>query len=258
MNKKVKTQVIIQARAGSSRLPGKILMPFVDNISVLGWIIERAKCSKSAERIVVATTVNSKDDETVKVCERHCCSYYRGSEEDVLDRFLNALKAFPCDVIMHITADNPFFDVTETDRLASNLEENGLDYTSNHPMGMPLGTGTEAFTSESFFAMADKTNDLYDHEHVTPYYYNHPELFKLLDLAPLETHPFAKNVRLTLDTPEDFKFLRSLNNVMNITDPKEQPSTNEILTFLEAHPKLVEINRGIVQKTFPSRNYKNH
>ena len=254
MKDQVNVQIIIQARMGSSRLPGKILAPLTGKFTVLEWIIERARYSKYAKRIVVATTTNPKDDETIAACERRGCEYVRGSEEDVLNRFLDVFQSFPCNIILHITADNPLFDVSEMDRLIETLEKDGLDYVNNHPAGLPLGTGTEAFTSSSFFLMAGNTNDPYDHEHVTPYFYNHPELFRQKNLAPLNIHPFAQNVRLTIDTPEDLNFLRQLMDRMKITIPNEQPSTNDILSFLESHSDLLEINRGIAQKTFPSKN----
>jgi spore coat polysaccharide biosynthesis protein SpsF len=256
MKDKVNVQVIIQARMGSNRLPGKILSPLAGEFSALEWIIERARCSKYAERIVVATTVNPKDEETIAVCKHRGCEYVRGSEEDVLNRFVDVLHEFPCNIVLQINADEPLFDVSEMDRLVEVLEKDGLDYVNNHPAGLPLGTGTEAFTFSAFFLMASKTNDPYDHEHVTPYFYNHTDLFKQKNLPPLEIHPFAKNVRLTLDTLEDLKFLRQLMNQMKISVPKEQPLTNDILSFLQNHPDLIEINRGIVQKTFPSKNIK--
>lgn len=257
MENEVDVQIIIQARMGSSRLPGKILKKLVSDFTILEWIIELAKCSRYAERIVVATTENPKDDETVSACMRRGCHYSRGSEEDVLKRFVDALYIFPCNIVLQINADSPFFDVGEMDRLVEIIKEKGLDYASNHQGGLPLGTGTEAFTSKSLFLVASKTDDFYDHEHVTPYFYNHPEIFKQSIMYPLNFHPFAKQARLALDTSEDLEFLRQIVKQMNISSPDSQPSTNEILSFLEKHPYLLEINKNVIQKTFPSRDYKN-
>lgn len=257
MENKVDIQIIIQARMSSSRLPGKILKKLVGNFTVLEWIIERAECSRYAERVVVATTENSKDDETVSACTRRGCNYSRGSEEDVLKRFIDALHIYPCNIVVQINADSPFFDVEEMDRLVEIIKENGLDYASNHPGGLPLGTGTEAFTSKSLFLVASKTGDPYDHEHVTPYFYNHPEIFKQSILSPLNSNLFVKRVRLALDTPEDLEFLGQIVKQMNISSPNNQPSTNEILSFLEKHSYLLEINKNVIQKTFPSKDYRN-
>ncbi len=247
----VDVQVIIQARMSSTRLPGKILAPFIGDYTVLEWIIERARSSNLVNRVVVATTTNPKDDETIAACIRSTCEYARGSEGDVLGRFEQVVNEFPCKTIVHITADNPFFDLDEMNRLTETLIENGLDYANNHPAGLPLGTGTEAFNSEAFLKMAKMTDDPYDHEHVTPYFYNHTELFKQTNLAPLELHTFAPNVRLTLDTPQDLQFLKELTTRLNIVSSDKHPSTVGILSFLQEHPEIVEINKGIVQKTFP-------
>ncbi|MBI2025350.1 hypothetical protein HYT04_00985, partial [Candidatus Kaiserbacteria bacterium] len=103
--KKVEVQVIIQARMGSSRLPGKILKPYVGGYAVLEWIIERARLSTRAERVVVATTTNQKDDATEDACRRIGCDFVRGSEDDVLARFADAARAYPSDVILQINAD---------------------------------------------------------------------------------------------------------------------------------------------------------
>jgi len=257
MKNKVNVQIIIQARMNSSRLPGKILKKLVGDFTVLEWIIERAKCSKYAERIVVATTENFNDNKTVAACIRRGCDYLRGSEEDVLKRFIDVLHTFPCNIVLQINADSPFFDVDEMDRLVEFIKESGLDYVSNHPGGLPLGTGTEAFTSESLLLVASKTNSPYDHEHVTPYFYNHPEIFKQSVMSPLNPNPLAKQTRLALDTPEDLEFLRQIMGQMNISSPINQPTTSEILSFLEKHSNLLGINKNVVQKTFPIRDYKN-
>ncbi len=252
--KYVDVQVIIQARMGSSRLPGKILSHFVGGHTVLEWIIERARQSRFVQRVIVATTTNPKDDETILACERRGCDYVRGSEEDVLARFVHAAKEFPCKTIVHITADNPLFDLSEMDRQIETFLEEDLDYANNHPTGLPLGTGTEVFKTSALLEMAEKTQDPYDHEHVTPYFYNHAEMYKQKNLSPLQVNPLAPSARLTLDTPQDLEFLKELTNQMEITAPEKQPTTFEILSFLERHPKLLEINKDVIQKTFPVKN----
>jgi spore coat polysaccharide biosynthesis protein SpsF len=254
VHQRVAVQVLIQARMGSTRFPGKILSRFVENFTVLEWIIQRARQSRYAERIVVATTTNPKDDETVAVCRNCGCDYARGSEEDVLGRFVAAAQIFPCRVVSHITADNPLVDISEMDRLLAVLDANGLDYANNHPAGLPLGTGTEVFLFEALLRMEKMTNVPYDREHVTPYFYDNPSRFRQVELAPTVPHRFASKVRLTLDTPEDLLFLRKLAEGLNLSVPECQPETGAILDFLELHPDLLEINREIRQKTFPTRN----
>lgn len=245
------THVIIQARMGSSRLPGKILKPFVGGYTPLRWLVERARGSAIAGRVIVATTTNPKDDATEAACKEMGCDVYRGSEDNVLDRYLQAIRAFDSKVILQINGDEPFVDIAEMDRLGETLVEQGLDYANNHPTALPLGTGAEAYTRESFERMASLTDDPYDLENITPYYYNHLELFKQTILEPASPHPFAKEARMTLDTAEDFDFLQKLAAGMGFAHPKDQPATYDMLEYLQKHPELVAINKHVVQKTFP-------
>lgn len=249
--KKDGVHVIIQARMGSSRLPGKILKPFVGEYTPLAWLVERARGSALAGKVIVATTTNPKDDTTEAACKAMGCDVYRGSEDNVLDRYLQAIRAHDSNVILQINGDEPFVDIAEMDRLGQTLIDHGLDYANNHPTALPLGTGAEAYTRESFEKMASLTQDLYDLENITPYFYNHLELFKQTILEPAAPHSFAKEARMTLDTAEDFEFLQKLAQGMGFSRPGDQPSTTEILNYLEAHPELVAINRHVVQKTFP-------
>ena len=245
--------VVIQARMGSSRLPGKILMPFIGTLTPLEWIIARARMSTRAGRVIVATSTNTKDDATEAACAKAGCDCFRGSEDDVLDRVASAVSQFQVRLVADATGDNPFFDLPEMDRMIGIVEDEKLDYANNHPAGLPLGTGTQVFTGEALARVAASTQDPYDHEHVTPYFYHHPELFKQREVPPLSIHPFAPHARFTLDTSADLDFLRSLAGAMNFSTPAEQPSTNDMLTFLEKHPELVAINGDVVQKTFPKR-----
>lgn len=245
------THVLIQARMGSSRLPGKILKPFVGDYTPLAWLVERAKSSAIAGKVIVATTTNPKDDATEAACRAMGCDMYRGSEDNVLDRYLQAIRAFDSQVILQINGDEPFVDIAEMDRLGQTLIDGGLDYANNHPTALPLGTGAEAYTRESFECMASLTQDPYDLENITPYYYNHPELFKQTILEPGHPHAFSKEARMTLDTAEDFEFLQKLAKGMEFMHPKDQPATYEILEYLQKHPELVAVNKHVVQKTFP-------
>lgn len=254
MHKKVKTQLIIQARMNSMRLPGKILTEISKNISVLEWIIRRAKTSNKVDRVLVATTLNAKDDETEKLCQSLKCPVVRGSEEDVSDRFRLAVEQYPCDVIVHVTADNLFFDIDEMNRMIDYIYQYKLDYVSNHPTNMSVGTGTEVFTTVSFKKIPPFDLTSYDREHVTPYYYNHPELFNQKVLKPINHHVFSKSARLTLDTREDLTLIMAILKGLNFSEPEDQPSLKIILDFLESHHDIAKINSHVVQKTFPSKN----
>ncbi len=243
--------VIIQARMGSSRLPGKILKPFIGAYTPLGWIIARAQLSKYASKVIVATSTNPKDDATEAAGRAAGAEVYRGSEDDVLRRFHEAVVKFDTKIVCDITGDDPFFDLVEMDRMVEILQAEKMDYLNNNPTALPMGTGTQVYTRAAFDRVAAEATNLYDHEHVTPYFYHHPELFAQRTVEPLATHPFAKEARMELDMPEDLEFLISLAAGMDFTKPEDQPTTNAILDYLEAHPNLVKTNQHVVQKTFP-------
>lgn len=249
--KKAGTHAIIQARMGSTRLPGKILLPFVGEHTFLEWVVDRLRTSRVLDNVIVATTTNPLDDAIEALCVRRGYASMRGSEEDVLGRYVEAAQKFESRVIVRAISDNPLVDIGEMDRMIGILESDKLDYANNHPGGLPGGTGTEVFTYEAFKRVAADAKDPYEHEHVTPYFYRHPELFTQRTVAPAVLHPFASQVRLTLDTPEDLQMLQALAKGMGFSKPEEQPTTNEILTYLESHLELVQINKAVVQKTFP-------
>ena len=243
--------IIIQARMGATRLPGKILMSFAGDFTFLEWIGERAKSSQEAGKVIVATTDSFKDDIVEEFCKKKGYDYFRGSESDVLGRYHGAAKQFGSEIIVRVMADNPLIDIKEMDRAIEILIQEHLDYVSTHPAGLPVGNGTEVFTRRAFERVFRGAKDPYEREHVTPYFYRHSELFTQKNISPLIPHPFASSVRLTLDTPEYANFLCALASGMGFSDPLQQPSTNEILSYLESHPELVMINKSVVQKTFP-------
>ena len=243
-------QAVIQARMNSTRLPGKVALSFAGGYTFLGWAVERIRQSKAIVRVVVATSVDPRDDAIEGICARHAAAIVRGSEDDVLARFADTIQKFPADVIVRATADNPFLDVVEMDRIIAILEADDLDYVTNHSAGLPLGTGTEAFTADAFARVAAAAADAYEREHVTPFFYRHPQLFKQRKIEPLTLHPFASRARLTLDTEQDLRFLRALADTMGFTQPAAQPSTGEILSVLESRPDIVAINAEVMQNTF--------
>jgi spore coat polysaccharide biosynthesis protein SpsF len=217
----------------------------------LEWIVKRLRLLEEVERVVVATTLSPWDDETERVCWRINCPCFRGNEINVLNRLSGAVLQFPCEIVGRVTADNPLVDISEMDRLIKILRKEKLDYASSHDSGLPVGSGAEVFTAEAFARVARESDTQYEREHVTPRFYRHPESFKQRKIEVEDIHPFAKNVRLTLDTPEDSSFLGALAKGMGFSDPSKQPRTNEILDYLQLHPELVEINKHVEQKTFP-------
>ncbi|MDD2621248.1 MAG: glycosyltransferase family protein, partial [Syntrophomonadaceae bacterium] len=167
----MQTVIIVQARMNSSRLPGKILKRVLDK-TLLEYQLERLQRVKSADNLVVATTVNNSDDPVVELCKQLGVSYYRGSEEDVLSRYYYAAREYNAEALVRITADCPLIDPQVVDRVIAYYlrHMDSCDYVSNvSQRTYPRGMDTEVFT----FSMLEEAHinalEISEQEHVTPY-----------------------------------------------------------------------------------------
>jgi len=237
--------IIIQARMGSGRLPGKTLLP-IRGRTVLEYVVEAAKKSKRVHRVVVATSSSSKDNAIEEVCRKNQYKYFRGSEEDVLGRYYDAAKKFGSDIIVRVSADNIFTDINEADRLIDILLKKKLDYVGNHKSGMPTGTGSEVFT---FYALEKAHNNArhgYEREHVTPFFYGNPDLFTQEEIKPLGDYRYGKTIRLTLDTEEDYEVLKKIYEALG--ESGKLITAQEAIRFLYKNKYISDINRYVEQK----------
>lgn len=234
---------IIQARMGSSRLPGKILMPLAGR-PVLRHVIERARMSGVFARVVVATTDRSIDDEVAALAEGWGALAVRGDEADVLSRFGLAAEASSADVIMRITADCPLIDPDVLSAMVSRfVNEQPLDLMSNCiRRTFPRGLDAELFTRAALDIMLRDASTQPQREHVTPYLYENPQLFRIVEFFNERN---VSHVRLTLDTLEDFDLLdRVFASVPNPDDIR----LRDIERILDANPTWLTINAHIEQK----------
>ncbi len=240
--KKPKVVATIEARMTSRRLPGKILKPILGKPS-LEREIERLKRCKSIDQIVVATTSNPTDDPVEQLCRASGVAFYRGSEDDVLLRVLQAAQSVGADVITEITGDCPLLEPAVIDACNELYQTGKFDYVSNFiQRSWPRGINAQIFS----VALLDEVNRLtsaqQDHEHVSLYIYSHPEKYRLGNLAaPADlTWP---DLRLTLDTPEDYALIQKIYEA--ILPVKPEFTLPDILAYLRKHPDLVEINRQV-------------
>ena len=203
------TVAILQARLGSTRLPGKVLMPILGR-PMLAHLLHRVRQMETADAIVVATSEKPQDDPIPTYLGEHHPDVvvFRGSETDVLSRFHGAASATDARVVVRITADNPLFDPVTADRLVRLLPDGPFDYASNAVRpSFPRGVVAEAFTREALETAHAEATSAYDREHVTAFFYTHPQRFALgrVDLPRDWSH-----LRLTVDTPEDLERARGL------------------------------------------------
>ena len=201
---------IVQARVGSSRLPGKTLMPF-GNHNVLGYMINRIKRSKSLQQIVVATTEEQQDDAISKFCEQYEISCFRGSSNDVLERYFGAAKIFGASHIVRLTADDPFKTASIIDKAISKYLSDTLHYCSNtiEPT-YPEGLDVEVFSYSALQLAYENEGNLFEREHVTPYIWkNADNKFKI---GQIYSDIDRSKWRMTIDYPEDYKALAFLQS----------------------------------------------
>ena len=235
----------VEARMRSTRLPGKVLKPILGR-PMLALMVERLQRVRHLDDVIIATTVDPSCDPIEDLAHRLGVGYYRGSEEDVLDRVLQAARQARTDVIVETTGDCPLIDPGTVDRVIKTFLENDIDYCSDVlERTYPRGIAAQVFPLSVLEEVARLTNDPVDHEHVSLYIYEHPERFRLLNVSsnlPL----WAAELRLTVDTIEDFDLVTRIYEALYPTNPTF--ALQDILDLFARQPGLREINRHVKQK----------
>ena len=238
----MKIVTIIQARMGSQRLPGKVMRQLGGD-TVLSQVVRRVKRAGLTGEVIVATTTEPADDVIVSECRRIAAACIRGSENDVLDRYCRAAQAFQADAIIRITSDCPLIDPEITDKTVRAFLDNGADYASNAlRRTYPRGLDTEVMTWDALACAGQHARAPYQRAHVTPYIYEHPELFRILSVTDSRDH---SGQRWTLDTAEDLEFLSAVYERLGDVDDF---TWENVLAIVEREPQLLEINGAIMQK----------
>ena len=246
----MKVLAIIQARMASSRLPGKI-MKEINGTPMLQWVVERAMMAEMIDDVVVASTTDASDDPVEQYCREQGWNIYRGSMYDVLDRFYQAALAFEGDLLVRITADCPLIDPGMLDdNLRSFLEADPpLDFAANRlpppfTRTVPIGLDAEYCTMAGLKQVWQAAHEKRHREHVMPYFYEHPEIFKIEHF----THePDYGHLRWTVDTPAD---LEMLNKLVPLLPDQEHFTWLEVLEVFQAHPGLSAINAEVIHKDY--------
>lgn len=238
----MKIVAIIQARMGSTRLPGKVLMDLAGD-TALARVVSRVRRCRLVNEVIVATSTHAADDVIEEECRRLRCAAFRGSEQDVLDRYYRAAQQADAEVVVRITSDCPLIDPEVSDRTIEAFIKAGTDYASNSlERTYPRGLDTEVMTFAALELAWREATQAHQREHVTPFLYQHPERFKLLSVKG--DRDYSQH-RWTLDTPED---LRLLQTICARCGGREDFTWRDVLELVEKEPPLAEINRHIVQK----------
>jgi spore coat polysaccharide biosynthesis protein SpsF (cytidylyltransferase family) len=233
---------IVQARMGSTRLPGKSLME-IAGLPVITYVIERVKLAKTITEVWLATTTNGEDDALARWAKEHLVPFYRGSPSDVLDRYYQTAHLAAADVVVRITGDCPLIDPQIVDKVVNEFLESSCDYGSNaHPPTFPDGLDTEVFTALALQRAWQSAKLPSEREHVTPYIWKHQDLFKTMNVT---NDVDLSAMRWTLDTPEDFTFIKRVINACNTA--KKIGYKDEIVELLNDHPDWQKINSDQVR-----------
>ncbi len=232
---------IIQARCGSTRFPNKIFAD-IDGKALIWHVVNRLKYAEMIDDIIIATTVNAKDDKIENWCKAESIKCFRGSEDDVLNRYYCASITFPSDVIVRVTADDPFKEPKVIDRVVKKIIDEKLDLvTNNFPPSFPEGLDCEAFTFKVLELMEKTTQDSFEREHVTQYVYHNHEKFRI---GNVESEEQLSSYRWTIDNTEDYEMVKA------IYANREKNSggillMDEILEILKTHPEIAKINSQV-------------
>lgn len=243
----MRTVAIVQARTGSTRLPGKVLQD-VNGRPMLDLVLDRVQAIPGVDAVAVATSTLPGDDAVEAAAEAFGVAVVRGSEADVLGRYALAAERLAAELVIRITADCPLLDPRVVGRMLDLRAAEALDYsavmTGAAPPApglrrFPHGLDAEAFTAAALAAAAAEATEPYDREHVTPFLKAHPERFRQVFLYPTADEGDQGDERWTVDHPADLELVRALD--ARLASPTA--SYEEIVAVLDAEPALRAINR---------------
>lgn len=246
-----KIGVIIQARMGSERYPGKVLCKIGDK-EILLFLYQRLQYVKNIDNIVVATSTDKSDTPLVNFCRRHNIDCFKGSLEDVLGRFYHCAKSYNLDCIVRVTADDPFKDIGVIEKAIQIYVANNFDYVSNTlKPTYPEGIDIEVFSFKSLEIAHRESSLKSERNHVTPYIWKNTNKFLIHNFEDNEDN---SNVRLTCDYPEDLEYMNKI--IVNFSD--ENFTYLDILQVLNErniqHPKKIIRNEGYLKDFKKERN----
>jgi spore coat polysaccharide biosynthesis protein SpsF len=240
----MRTVAVIQARMGSERLPDKVLTDIAGE-PMLARVVNRVMRATCLDEIVIATTETAPDNAISVFCESRNWHCFRGNELDVLDRYYTAAKQYGADAVIRITADCPLIDPGLIDSTFTIFKDGShIDYASNTlpPRSFPRGLDVEVMSFSALERAWKEDQNPTWREHVTPYLYNNPDIFKVIGIYHEKD---LSHIRWTVDTPEDLTLVRLLFNHIG----HDKFSWNNALDTMNHHPEWHKINHAVMQKS---------
>ena len=234
---------IIQARMGSTRLPGKVMMDVEDQKPVLYFVIKQLQECKLIDKIIIATTTNDEDSQIVNYSKNLGIDYFRGSAKDVLDRYYQCAKEYSISTIVRIPSDKPLIDPEVVDNVISVFNNNSYDYVTNFLSNptFPSGVEVEVFSMNGLKKVWKEAILPSEREHVTPYFSNNEDKF---EITHVENSENLSHLRCAIDRIEDLELVRLI-----VSKIKKRPILmKDIVALFHKEPKLVEINKNINRK----------
>jgi len=243
---------IIAARVSSSRLPGKVLLRICEK-TILEIMIERVKRSQTIDKIIIATSINSNNDIIEKICNKLKIECFRGPEENLLTRYKMACDQIKPKIIVKMGADSPLVDPLVIDKVVNVFLNGKHDYVSNYgiPKTYPEGCTLDVYSAKTLneaFQGAKKPSEI---EHISPYMWNRPEKYNFFRV---DYKKDLSNYRLSLDYYEDFIVIKSIFEALYVKNPHF--SLEDIISWLDLHPNIKEINSHISQSEGIFKSFK--
>jgi spore coat polysaccharide biosynthesis protein SpsF len=237
----VNVVVVVQARTGSTRLPGKILMPLA-GAPLLVRMVERVRAAASRFEVVVATTTDATDDTVVDLCRARSIDVFRGHPTDLLDRHYEAARARSADVVLKIPSDCPLIDPAVIDRaLAFYAAAPDYDFVSNlHPATYPDGNDVEVMPMHALEAAWREAKRPHEREHTTPFLWDQPARFRIGNVAWESGLDYSMSHRFTIDYAEDYALIAAVYDALYT--PGRVFALDEILAFLASRPDVFALN----------------
>jgi spore coat polysaccharide biosynthesis protein SpsF len=247
-----KIVTVIQARSGSSRLPGKVMLE-ISSKPLLLRMIERVQASKLAGTIVIATTEEKEDDIIAALSAKNNLHCYRGSSLDLLDRHYQAAKLFAADAVVKIPSDCPLIDPAVIDKVLQYFTANDFDYVSNlHPASYPDGNDVEVMKFAAIEKAWKEATRALEREHTTPYLWENPDKFSLANVSWETGLDYSMSHRWTIDYPEDFAFIKTIYEHLYPANPHF--GLQDILNLTNERPDIFAINNKYAGVNW----YRNH